>query len=197
MKRQIIAVDIDDVLFPYVLEVVEHYNMSKGGKLSIDDFHTYHFMEVWGGNEDEATEIAHGIHRRDFLHTLPVVGAKAALAELAKRYELHIVTSRPAIFEQKTKEWVEKYFPGIFMRVDVVGNHYDGSATHSKVEVCQELGSSYLIDDQPKYIQECADKGMRGILFGDYGWNRNAQLPLGVTRGKDWAAVLEYFDGRS
>lgn len=193
MSKPIIAVDIDDVLFPYMLELVKHYNQIKDAHLSIDDFFTYHFMEVWGGTEDEATEIAYTIHHREFLHIEPLPGAQAAMAELAKAYELHVVTSRPTMFEQKTKEWVDKHFAGLFTRVDLVGNPYDGSAHRTKVEVCQELGSVYLLDDQPRYIGECASHGIQGVLFGDYAWNRSFELPDGVTRCVDWPAVLDYF----
>jgi hypothetical protein len=34
-------------------------------------------------------------------------------------------------------------------------------------------------------------------LFGDYTWNQADDLPNGITRVKDWAAVEEYFTNES
>jgi hypothetical protein len=41
------------------------------------------------------------------------------------------------------------------------------------------------------------DIGVQALLFGDYGWNRKEKLVKGVTRVKEWAAVLQYFDEQS
>lgn len=52
------------------------------------------------------------------------------------------------------------------------------------------------IDDQLKHCQAAASLGIKAVLLGDYPWNRTEKLPSGVTRCKDWPAVLEYFNER-
>jgi 5'(3')-deoxyribonucleotidase len=197
MSKPIIAVDIDDVLFPYASELVLRYNQVKGAQLTVGDLFSYNFIEVWGGSLEEANMIANSVHRQEFLHILPLIGAQPALARLAERFELHIVTSRSPAYAEKTKAWVEQHFPGVFARVDLVGNHHDGTQVRTKADHCLQIGAEYLIDDQPTYIQECATQGVRTILFGDYAWNRDVAVPSAAVRCKDWKAVQEYIDGVS
>jgi 5'(3')-deoxyribonucleotidase len=195
MSKPIVAVDIDDVLFPYASELVLRYNLIKGAQLTVDDLFSYTFIDVWGGTLDEANMIANSVHQQEFLHVLPLIGARAALVSLAERFELHIVTSRSPAYEEKTNAWVEQHFPGIFTRVDLVGNHHDGTQVRTKADHCLEIGAVYLIDDQPKYALECALEGVRTILFGDYAWNQDVTMSDNIVRCKDWKAVMEYFDG--
>lgn len=194
MPKPIIAVDIDDVLFPFMPEIIKHYNELKAANLKPEDFHSYHLIEVWGGTEDEATAFVRRVHQSDMLLIPPIAGAKEVLDYLASRYELHIVTSRPVLVETQTKAWLNHYFPDMFKRIDLIGNHYDGVATHTKAEVCEEIGAAYLIDDQPRYIEECAQEGITGVLFGNYAWNKQFKLPSNVTRCLDWPAVRAFFE---
>jgi hypothetical protein len=55
------------------------------------------------------------------------------------------------------------------------------------------LGATYIIEDMPGHAFECAEAGIKTVLFGDYPWNKADKLPAGVTRCSDWPAVLEYF----
>ncbi|HEY1835463.1 MAG TPA: hypothetical protein VGG13_01430, partial [Candidatus Saccharimonadales bacterium] len=64
-------------------------------------------------------------------------------------------------------------------------------------EIAQEIGAKYLIDDNAEYCVLSQDIGVQALLFGDYGWNRKEKLVKGVTRVKEWAAVLQYFDEQS
>ena len=123
-------------------------------------------------------------------------GAKEALAELGKNFKLVIITTRMTVVNQLTKDWLDLHYPGIFDEV-VFSGFYDKLTPDSKYktkgELAKEAGASYLIDDQPKHVIAAAKLGIKGLLFGDYGWNRVDTLPDGVVRVKDWKEVLMYF----
>ncbi|HVX57219.1 MAG TPA: hypothetical protein VHA37_05800, partial [Candidatus Saccharimonadales bacterium] len=86
---------------------------------------------------------------------------------------------------------------GIFTKLVHVGYHLEMKQPKPKAAVCREVGAVALIDDSLGHVQTCAEQGIDGVLFGDYPWNQAEELPAGVTRCADWAAVLEYFDGRA
>ena len=51
------------------------------------------------------------------------------------------------------------------------------------------IGASYLIDDSFGHCELAAEVGIKAILFGNYGWNRQQTLIDGIVRCKDWDAV--------
>lgn len=67
----------------------------------------------------------------------------------------------------------------------------------TKAAICTSIGASYLIDDNLEHCALAAESGLDCLLFGEYGWNKAEILPKGVTRVKDWHAVLEYFNAIS
>ncbi len=74
-------------------------------------------------------------------------------------------------------------------------------ACRTKLELCQSVGAKVLIDDSPKYVDECAGKLPTTILFGDYAWNTRTDegpLPAGVHRAHNWGQLksLLYRVGR-
>lgn len=59
---------------------------------------------------------------------------------------------------------------------------------------CREVGATLLIDDNPGYAMECAQQGMRVLLFDwelNYAWSKTKDGPTHplITRVKDWEDV--------
>jgi 5'(3')-deoxyribonucleotidase len=196
--KPIIAVDIDDVLSRSAQAVVAYSNEHWGHSLTADDFNE-RLAEMWQVEEKEAerrwTEYMasgnFGIHG-------VVADAKTVLESLRNRYQLIAVTSRRGELADITQEWLDSNYPGLVERVVHSGFYGKGNAdAHqmTKADILTQMGARYLIDDQPKHCIGAAEVGIRAVLFGDYGWNRDIMLPAGVVRCKDWAAVQEYFNG--
>lgn len=200
MSRQTIAVDIDDVLAAEAEYVIKYSNQHWGHNLKLDDYHE-HWSQMWGVDHDEAERRASVLHRSGAVSRYRLLDeAKQVLHELAGRYRLVILTSRRAIIEVETIEWLEANFGGIFAEIRLTGFYDAGRATNhwlTKGGLAKEMGCDYLIDDQPKHCFSAAEAGIRAVLFGDYGFSRQLELPPRVTRCKDWAAVRKYFDGQS
>lgn len=62
----------------------------------------------------------------------------------------------------------------------------------TKLELCQAVGASVLVDDSLKYVKECSGKLPTVILFGDYAWNSLPEgegLPQGTLRAHNWVQL--------
>lgn len=200
MKRPVIAVDVDDVLAVNAAHFVEFSNKQWGTNLTAEEFQE-DFTKMWGVDTKEVSRrmeeyAALGVPA-DYPHfeeAIPV------LQKLSKRYDLVIVTSRRKLLMEHTAVWLNKYFGGIFKEVHHAGIYdklHAGSFTATKADLCRQIGSDYLIDDQIKHCVAAAEAGIKSVLFGDYSWNRVADnLPINVVRALDWQAVKEYFDAQ-
>ncbi len=169
---RVVAVDIDDVLFPLVPHLTAFVNARLATNIRLDQYSTYDFSRVWNISRDEAVDLAElylDVHPLDLA---PLQSAADAVARLRSGYRLVVVTSREERFRAKTEAWLDRHFPGSFDEVAMTGNHYRGNGCLSKGDVCRDMGVEYLIDDHPRHLSSARSRGVRGILFGDYPWQR-------------------------
>lgn len=202
MKKQIIAVDIDDVIALGTESLRLQVNKRLGTNLqpkhyAIPGEYWGYYDRVWqlNGLADRISlEDLNPQMLVDQSHVPPHAQALSALRTLAKRFDLVVVTARNTDWERATKVWIDKNFPGIFSGIYYAGRP-DGPKT--KGDVCVDLGASWLIDDNIDHAHTAIDHGVQVLLFGEYGWHIGREVHKNVVRCKDWQAVLEYFDGRS
>jgi 5'(3')-deoxyribonucleotidase len=196
-SKPVIAIDVDDVLADSAEGFVAFSNKRWGTNLTVEDYDE-RWSQMWGVDIEEERRRAHIIYNSN------VVGkfkhfeeAKEVLRELKKHYKLVITTSRVRFVEKETLAWIDKHYKDIFEEIHLAG-FYDELKTDShkqtKAELCQSIGASYLIDDHPKHCFAAAEVGVKAILFGDYPWSRDLQLPAGVTRVAHWHDIKRYFD---
>ncbi len=199
MSKQIIAIDVDDVLAATTIGWVTFSNERWGYNLTVDDYDE-HWAKMWGVDHETATKRADEMYRSGVVENVqhdPV--AVDVLRELAKRYELAIATSRNTFLRKATEDWIGSNFKGLFGSIHMAGiydDHPEDAPTRTKGDLILSIGADYLVDDQPKHCLAVAGHGKQAILFGDYAWNRDVELVPGVTRCRDWKAVGAYFDGQ-
>lgn len=198
MSKKMIAVDFDDVILAEAEFVVEYSNQHWGYNFTLEDYRE-NWQEMWGLEAGEELEArAEALHAPGIQVSYDLIeGAETALKRLAKRYNLVVLTSRRGMVADETLEWIDKNLPDIFTGVHFTGFYEDGVANghrHTKGVMAREIGTDYLIDDQPKHCFAAAEEGIKALLFGDYAVSRNLKLPKGVTRCTDWAAVVDYFE---
>jgi 5'(3')-deoxyribonucleotidase len=197
MPKKIIAVDLDDVLADSAHGFVEFSNKRWGTRLHPDDYDE-HWAEMWGIDQKEAEDRSLEFHGSgaisNFLHKEESV---AVLKLLAERYKLVITTSRRRDVANETMAWLERHYKDVFSEVYFAGIWDKKSKNRhmaTKLDLCVEVGADYLIDDQPKHCNAVAGQGITPLLFGDYSWNRDANVVNGVIRVKSWQDVLEFFE---
>jgi 5'(3')-deoxyribonucleotidase len=201
MKKQTIAVDVDDVLASSAQGWVDYSNQKWGTNLTVEEYQE-DWSAMWKVDFEETMRRADHLHATGVVLTFkPYEEARDVLTELAKWYKLIVLTSRNSTARDDTFGWLNDHFGGIFDEIHLAG-FYDvkekAALQRTKAELLAGLGADYLIDDHPKHCLATAESGISTVLFGDYAWNRDiGKLPAGVTRCNDWAAVKEYFDGLS
>jgi uncharacterized HAD superfamily protein len=199
MTKQTISVDIDDVLSHSAAQIIaygnEHFGLSHG----LEDF-TEDLASLWQVEPEEVEQRWLGYIESGNIANYDVIPeALAVLQKLKQKYRIIAVTSRRQSLLDITREWLDSNYPDIIDEV-VSSGIYGSGKRHAhkltKAEILKEVGPDFHIDDQPKHCIGAASVGVQAILFGDYPWLRDVELPGGVVRCKDWPAVLEYFDGR-
>lgn len=200
MKKQIIAIDVDDTIADSTDSLRLLVNSRVGINLTPDHYRVP--GDMWGYYE--RVWASHGLLDKidfkkyydemivDQSHVPLLPGAAQALSELAKRFDLVLITARDPSWKPATVTWLKDKFGDLFSDVYFAGQD-DIKDAMTKGQQAAELGAFLLIDDNPKHCLSAIEEGLEAILFNDMGWSSSA--PLHLHRCKDWPAVLEYFDG--
>eukprot|EP00043_Microstomoeca_roanoka_P017850 m.187622 g.187622 ORF g.187622 m.187622 type:complete len:222 (+) comp16714_c6_seq4:50-715(+) len=193
--RPVIAVDLDEVLGYFVEALCEFHNQVYNTSYTPESFFSYTFQDVWGGSKEESQRKVNEFLESSFfqrgLRLVP--GAKEALAKLAEKFDLCIVTSRQHSIATETHQWVESHFPNTFKSI-LFGNHWgEHGERKTKPEMCMAINASVLIDDALHYAKECAGHMKQVLLFGEYAWNKadDQELSEGITRVRDWTEAVQ------
>jgi len=124
--------------------------------------------------------------------------AVEVLNKLKPDYELIVATARRSAEHMLTRDWIKKHYPAVFKDVHFAGI-WDEITEHSpkktKARLCRELGVDYLIDDQVKHCIGASGVGVKALLYGDYPWNNNTDLPDEIDRVLNWKEIDYYFAG--
>ncbi|KAK4564996.1 hypothetical protein RGQ29_006871 [Quercus rubra] len=194
--KVVVAVDVDEVLGNFVSALNRFIADRYSSNHSVSEYHVYEFFKIWNCSRDEADIRVHEFFKTSYfkMGIQPLPGAQRALHKLSRYCNLSIVTSRQNAIKDHTIDWIEKHYPGLFQEIQF-GNHFalDGES-RPKSEICRSLGAKVLIDDNPKYAIECAEAGIKVLLFdyeNSYPWCKIEsvnQHPL-VTKVYNWDEV--------
>ncbi|EEF46186.1 conserved hypothetical protein [Ricinus communis] len=192
----VVAVDVDEVLGNFVSALNRFIADRYSSNHSVSEYHVYEFFKIWNCSRDEADIRVHEFFKTSYFKSgiYPIPGAQKVLQKLSRLCKLSVVTSRQNVIKDHTVEWIEKHYPGVFQEIHF-GNHFalDGES-RPKSEICRSLGATVLIDDNPRYAIECAEVGIKVLLFdyeNSYPWCKADsvdQHPL-VTKVCNWEQV--------
>jgi 5'-nucleotidase len=170
-KRKSIAIDMDGVIADTTAQFIIWYERDRGEKLAREYFH--------GKLEDECLPdglVRKYVYTPGFFRTTPVIeGAKEAVIELMKHFDVYIVSAAMEFKQSLTEkyEWLEEHFPFI-------------PWTH--IIFCGDksiIGTDYMLDDHVKNLDSC-----RGIpVLFSAGHNINIDRH---KRMNNWKEVVEY-----
>lgn len=197
MKKPIIAIDIDDTLYEHFGALAQWYNKLYGTQLTLANNHPKGEgeLEAWKVDSiEEAVRRVHGFYETvEHKEAVPYDEAVAVMPELAKKFQIVIVTARDTILEEFTHQWLKKHFAGLYDEVHFTSFYSLEGKSRSKQEVLEQVGASYLIDDSLPNCQAAIAAGAVAILFGDYPWNATEDVPAGATRCRNWNEIARYF----
>ena len=193
-KKEVIAVDIDEVLYPFLREFIIDHNSKFKTNLSIANFNSYEFEDTLKMDRKESVQRVYDfLSKTDQINPEPIKDSKEAIVKLSKFYNLVVITSRYSKYQDQTVQWLNRHFKNIFKSVYLIGYHKVLDNPVYKSDICLAVGAKYIIDDSLDNVIGCASKGVNGILFGDYPWNKQDLTKFkNITRAKDWNEVLNY-----
>ena len=196
-----LALDLDDLIYPFMQTLVPFTNARYGHTLDVDEFDTHNFEILWGSSREEASRRIHEcfFELDGTSHPAPMAGADAAVKKLAEHFRLFIVTARPDEYRERTQKWLITHFPQTFEDL-ILCNLYieeERVTRRTKASVVLELDAVGLVDDSPTHITDVALAGRTAILFGDYRWNRAAVIPPNAHRANTWTEVTTLLLGEN
>ena len=197
--RKKIAIDIDEVIVPLAEPVIEYVLGASGKRVTAVELYSPPGRTMASGLPEEEfirLVLEYQLHESS-LDVGPVDGVLENLSRLSKTHDIIFVTSRDPQLETITHRWFDRHMQGLpFDRnIVFVGNPYTGSENKGKIDVCKELGAEWFIDDHPKYVDQLIGSSVRGMLFGDYDWNRH-HAGDHFVRVVDWDGVVNAIKGR-
>lgn len=196
MKK--IAIDIDDTLADSLDVFIKKINERSSKQLAPEHYQAPY--GYWGYHERVLKSHGIDIDPEEIYAEIAIdqsrypllAGAEYAVGELAKKFEITLITSREPAAEAATIKWLKQALPNLDIKLLFAKNNVVGTGTKTKGQICKELGISLLIDDNPEHCISALDSGVSAILFGNYGWHHDA--PQHLVRCADWPAVLDYIN---
>lgn len=195
-EKIVVAVDVDEVLGNFVSALNRFIADRYSSNHSVSEYHVYEFFKIWKCSRDEADIRVHEFFKTAYFKNgiHPIPGAQKALKKLSRFCNLSVVTSRQNVIKDHTIAWLEKHYQGLFEEIHF-GNHFAlHGESRPKSEICRSMGAKVLIDDNPRYALECAEVGIKVLLFdyeNSYPWCKSGssnQHPL-VTKVYNWEEV--------
>lgn len=168
-----IALDLDDVLADFTSALMKFYHTKYGKKVSLQDIKIWDWRLYWGISREEAIRRVDEFHEGHSLtEVLPVGGAAESISYLLERkHSLYVITNRPIRFNTLAKSWIKSFLKTDAIPIIHAGDFHKHQAA-TKSEICRELGISLLIEDSGETALDCANQGIKVILF-DKPWNSN------------------------
>jgi uncharacterized HAD superfamily protein len=189
-NQKVIGFDLDDVLLNFNEALAIYHNRNYGTNYERKDVSSFFLEKTWGCTREEAVNrIMDFYESPEHWGAKPVVGAVEAVRQLAQDHKLYIITSKPETLRERTLEWINTHFPGVFEDIHFT-NHFNGDGIRrTKGEVCLELGVEVFVDDAPHYLESIVSHGVPALLF-DTPWNQEYMDPK-VTRVYSWEEIVE------
>ena len=173
MPKPILAVDIDGVINDYHTPFIKFTNKKLGFNNSYDDFSSHNFHNYLGVNKQELVDLLNEFEdtykSSDHILLADVINS---LDELKQHYKIIAITGRRPILEKVTLEFMDTHLPFIKTYFAVGRNNLDipKNRTH-KPRRAEELGASYLIDDNEDEFIHWDSKKVKPICFAQ-PWNK-------------------------
>jgi hypothetical protein len=191
---EMIAVDMDHVLFPFNDALSRHVRNEYGLDVPPEAFTSMSFNIPMGITHQEGVVvIGDFIGSGDYMDVSPIEGAVEAIARLAITNRLYVSTSRSPSFKDITADYVDRYFENKFETVIASGNEEDGGPYVSKLRVAVDRGADGIIDDSVSTTTAFAQAGLRAIRYGQYPWQEQAadERHPNLHRLSNWQELLD------
>ena len=186
-----IGIDFDDVTVDFINNLVKWHNEKYKTKNKLSDLNQFYWGPFWGTDRQETIRrVDEFLETHDVKDINPIKGAIDSINKLSEKNELFVITGRPLRFKNKTEEWLIHHLK---RKLEVIhaGEFHKGQAA-TKAEICKEKGISILLEDAPETSMDCANKGIKVVLF-DMPWNQKVKH-FNITRVFGWKEAMKVIE---
>ena len=186
----VIALDLDEVLFPLLRHYVQYINDKYSLNLKESDFSTYDLWDFYGVSKEQGVIDFHEYTKTsEFEKIKPLEGAVEGISQLKSLSDLIVVTSRHEKLRKITEENLDKYFPGDFSEV-ILGKYpsLGSNSIKTKRQICNEKRAWVLVEDSAEHAKE-ASNDIYAILL-DKPWNQGVSGE-NILRANNWDDILK------
>lgn len=160
-----IAVDIDEVLMPFVQPMARW----RGLKMpSPNERYKYVYKDMFNITEEESAKMVHEFYSSDeFAKINPIRNSQIGMVRLRGKFDkIYIVTGRQEVARARTEIWLNYHFEGIFDDLIMTNSYTDLEI--SKADICRSLAIGTIIDDNLQICNQCKAIGMEAHNFMGY-----------------------------
>lgn len=177
MSKPSLGVDADDVFWDLCGEYVRFHNQKHETNFRNEDVYTFDMVQMYNLPLETLLENMYQLLTTEHHRIVPFTEAVPVFKQLAAVYDLHIITSRDAVFSKITIEALEKHAPRLFTDFHFTSAFNRGSHTKlTKLAVCQRIGAVAHIEDAPGNIIDVANGGIP-VYMHRRSWNTPAHHP--------------------
>ena len=171
-----IAIDIDEVLVPFLHPMAKYHNKSISKTR-----YSYVYRDIFDITEEESQKMVQEFYKSQaFVQLTPMGGAQKAMYKLRRSADkLYIVTGRQDTVREETEDWIDTFFPNIFDDV-IITNSYTPYEV-KKSDICRALNIGLIIDDNKGICDQCIEAGTDALNFiGDeiYPWCEESEISI-------------------
>ncbi|MCA9358828.1 hypothetical protein KC926_01330 [Candidatus Kaiserbacteria bacterium] len=190
-----IGIDIDDVIADFIPTLALYYNRIYDAELTKEDFTSYDFWNVWGGDIHRAVEIVDAMFADPtFCEAIPPISDSFDSLDSLKESgaELFAITGRRDNAIRPTELWIEDHFPNVFTSLHFTNSYCQKGKSVNKSVICSKLGVEIIVEDNLKHALDCAGNGVDVLLY-DTPWNRSyTHTDNTVQRVHSWNEVMQH-----
>jgi len=191
----VIASDVDEVLFPYIDVLLPYHNRLYGTALTREDIFCYGLHNIVGVSQSEMRR------RLDIFEATPEfqnIQPSPKVVRMVKQIHAYLsgygksqetLTARVPLLTQFTKEFLDSYFAGLFAAHGYLEFGENNQPTNTKADVCKERGAGLLIDDSFETAQVCAQHGIY-VVQPRLPWN-TTQLDRMTPEEQAWITPVD------
>ena len=192
-----IVLDMDEVLTDLLTGMNSFYNEHHGTNFRREEYHTCNWWEVWGCTYEYADKMCYDFITSERGRDLrPVEGSVDGVRILQKSYGLVVATSRKVVYEDLTREWLERNYGTTAFRGVHLLNQYGGSTVPlKKSDVAIREEAVLAVEDQMRHVRDFNANGISCLLL-DNPWNRDDELPSNTIRVYSWDDILREVEMR-
>lgn len=191
--KPVVAVDFDDVIANFNAAFSAFHNRVYGTRVEYNRIFSHDMHLVYECEESEIPARLDAFYESpEHGNMVPIENVWSALTELSRRFEIHVVTNRPASRHVETWNWIDRWTPSVISDVHFT-NLYGGieySEKQPKSHVCKSIGARVLVEDAFKHAFEVAETGIH-VLMPHRPWNIGLMAPK-ITRITSWNQAVVF-----